>query len=225
MPTGRLGCCKAAPLAPHARALNLWGADRTYEFTWSWMRTQLPTRPRHLARRGRSISIALALVTGLVGATLAGSQPAAARTVSHARTTYEAQIAEKILGQINVERHAHHLKALRMSRALQRSARRHDITMSTFNTMSHQLPSEARFGTRMRVAGYHWKWAGENIAWNSQMNIGGVRHLESRMYHERPPNDGHRRNILSSHFRDVGVDVYIDRTHRKVWLTTDFGKR
>ena len=186
------------------------------------MRSRFPALSCLFARR---TTVALALATGLFGAALAGSQPASARAVPHTRTTYEAQIAAKVLGQLNAERHAHHLGALTMSGALQLSARRHDVTMSTFNTMSHQLPSEAYFGTRIRAAGYHWKWAGENIAWNSQMDTGGVRHLESLMYNERPPNDGHRVNILSSHFLNVGVDVYIDRTHHKVWLTTDFGQR
>lgn len=186
------------------------------------MRTRLPAPSRLFVRR---TAAALALATGMFGAALTGSQPASARVVPHARTAYEARIANKIAGQLNAERHAHHRRALTMSRALQLSARRHDVTMSTFNTMSHQLPAEAYFGTRMRAAGFRWKWAGENIAWNSQMNTGGVRSLESQMYNERPPNDGHRRNILSSHFRNVGVDVYIDRTHHKVWLTTDFGTR
>jgi uncharacterized protein YkwD len=44
------------------------------------------------------------------------------------------------------------------------------------------------------------------------------------MYNEKAPNNGHRLNILSSKFRQVGVDVYLDRTHHKVWLTTDFGR-
>jgi uncharacterized protein YkwD len=43
------------------------------------------------------------------------------------------------------------------------------------------------------------------------------------MYDEAPPNDGHRRNILSATFVDVGVDVIEDKTHGRVWLTTDFG--
>lgn len=44
------------------------------------------------------------------------------------------------------------------------------------------------------------------------------------MYAETPPNDGHRRNILSTTFVDVGVDVIDDRTHGRIWLTTDFGR-
>jgi len=64
----------------------------------------------------------------------------------------------------------------------------------------------------------------ENIAWNSQRFRAGVLALETSMYSETPPNDGHRRNILSTSFVDVGVDVIDDSTHGRVWLTTDLGK-
>ena len=97
--------------------------------------------------------------------------------------------------------------------------------MARANQLSHQLPGEADFTRRIDKAGYHWTYAGENIAWNSVMTKRGVVALEKLMYHEQPPNDGHRQNILSRHFRNVGVDVYIDRTHHKVWLTTDFARK
>ena len=42
------------------------------------------------------------------------------------------------------------------------------------------------------------------------------------MYNETPPDDGHRLNILSSSFHNVGVDVYTDSTG-KMWITCDFG--
>ena len=44
------------------------------------------------------------------------------------------------------------------------------------------------------------------------------------MYNETPPDDGHRRNILSSSFTEVGIDVVEDTAHGKVWLVTDFGR-
>jgi uncharacterized protein YkwD len=44
------------------------------------------------------------------------------------------------------------------------------------------------------------------------------------MYNEKPPDDGHRRNILNKSFVDVGIDVINDSAHGKVWLVTDFGK-
>jgi uncharacterized protein YkwD len=111
-----------------------------------------------------------------------------------------------------------------MSSQLQLSARRHDVRMATYDTMSHQLPGEPWFGTRFNQAGYYWSWAGENIAWNSVMSLAGVEALQVAMYNERAPYNEHRLNILNPRYHNVGVDVYFDRTHQKVWLTTDFGR-
>jgi uncharacterized protein YkwD len=96
--------------------------------------------------------------------------------------------------------------------------------MARHNTMSHQLPGEAYFSSRISKAGYNWEYAGENIGWNSSITKRGVLTLEKIMYSEQAPNDGHRLNILDKHYRDVGVDVYVDKKHHKVWLTTDFGR-
>jgi uncharacterized protein YkwD len=175
------------------------------------------------ARATSSTSKAIAVLLGLFAAFLVQAGPAAAFT-THNRTSYESSIAWAVEHQLNAERHAHGLPALTMDAHLQLSARRHNMTMARFNSMSHQLPGEAFFATRIRQAGYQWTWAGENIAWNSQISTSGVEKLQTMMYDEKAPNNGHRLNILSSHFRNVGVDVYIDRTHGKVWLTTDFGR-
>lgn len=133
-------------------------------------------------------------------------------------------IAENILGMLNSERAAHGLRALTMNAQLIRSAHGHNLDMARQNTMSHQLPHEAYFATRIERAGYHYSWAGENIGWNSEMNLAGVRELETMMYHEKAPNDGHRKNILSTHYTNVGIDVHFDRINGKVWLTQDFGR-
>lgn len=95
--------------------------------------------------------------------------------------------------------------------------------MAGANTLSHQLPGEASLGERVSVF-YAWSACGENVAWNSQRSQAGALALETSMYDETPPNDGHRRNILSTTFVDVGVDVIDDSTHGRIWLTTDFGR-
>jgi uncharacterized protein YkwD len=166
----------------------------------------------------------LALLVGLVAAVLGVASPASAKTTTHARTSWEYKVARNVLTTMNAERHANHLSALTMNGHLNTSARRHDYTMSRYNTMSHQLPGEAFFANRISAAGYKWRAAGENIAWNSRTTNAGVQQLEVMMYHEKAPNDGHRRNILSKTFKNVGIDVYVDRTHHKIWLTTDFGR-
>jgi uncharacterized protein YkwD len=167
----------------------------------------------------------------LIAATLLGVTVAVTVSASSAsaavpsRTRVENRIDWAIHKMINNERAAHGLRPVRMSADLRLSARRHNVTMARYDEMSHQLPGEPYFGRRMILAGYNWSYAGENIAWNSDMTLSGVKLLESLMYHEQAPYNDHRLNILGTHYRNVGVDVYLDKTHHKVWLTTDFGHR
>jgi uncharacterized protein YkwD len=174
-------------------------------------------------RRSAILAAVVAVLTGLVAVLLSRPEAASAKTTTHARTHYEASVGNAVLKALNAERKAHHLKALSMDGHLMLSARRHDLTMSHYNKMSHQLPHESFFATRISAAGYKWHAAGENIGWNSRISTAGVLQLETMMYNEKAPNDGHRRNILSSAYKNVGIDVYVDRPHHKVWLTTDFG--
>jgi len=179
---------------------------------------------RHPARRSGRLRALLLAAALLLGLTVAGTAAAApARASGHPRTTLENRIDWTIHAMINRERAAHGVAPVSMVPALRLSARRHNLTMCRFNKMSHQLPGEPYFGQRMINAGYHWTYAGENIGWNSDMTKAGVVLLERLMYHEKAPNNGHRLNILSRHYKNVGVDVFLDKTHHKVWLTTDYG--
>jgi uncharacterized protein YkwD len=45
--------------------------------------------------------------------------------------------------------------------------------------------------------------------------------LTQSMLNERPPDDGHRLNILSGSFTHVGIAVYRDGSGT-VWMTQDF---
>ena len=174
-------------------------------------------------RRGLGLTLATALTTlvALIAALLA---PAAAQAAPSSMTRTEWAMAESLKHLLNAERAAHHLPALSMRTALINSAHSHNLAMARANTMSHQLPGEPGLATRITQAGYKWHYAGENIGWNSVMTTAGVLQLEKIMYAEVPPNNGHKLNILSTHYTNVGVDVYLDRAHHKVWLTTDFGR-
>jgi uncharacterized protein YkwD len=175
---------------------------------------------RH-GRRLRAFVMTAAMFLGIFSGVVTAAAPASASLPP--RTLLEAEIAVVIKNVINVERAVHGLAPVRMSAKIQLAARRHNVTMASYNTMSHQLPGEPYFGRRITLAGYYWNYAGENIAWNSEMNLAGVVLLQRLMYREKPPYDAHRLNILNRHYRHVGVDVYMDRVHHKVWLTTDFG--
>lgn len=178
------------------------------------------SRPNPVVRAALLIA---ALLLSLCAGAVVQAGPASASVPP--RTDLEKKIDWTILRVMNGERALHGLSPLRMAPGLRLSARRHNVTMARFNEMSHQLPGEPVFTTRIENAGYNWTWAGENIAWNSEMTLSGVTLLERLMYNEKPPNDDHRLNILSTHYRNVGVDVYLDRENHKVWLTTDFGRR
>jgi uncharacterized protein YkwD len=132
--------------------------------------------------------------------------------------------ADAVLDELNSERAAHGLPALKLNSKLVDSAHTHNLAMAKADTLSHKLNGEAELGSRVSAAGYDWSMVGENIAYNSSRTESGVLAVQKAMYNEKPPNDGHRQNILNKKFVDVGIDVVNDSEHGKVWLVTDFGR-
>jgi len=169
----------------------------------------------------RRILISLLAALAMVCGSVVAAQPAFALsfTTDQLRT-----IAFKVLGLMNSERAAHSVPPLTMSPNLRVSAHNHNLRMAKANTMSHQLAGEPSLGTRITATGYHWRACAENIGWNSDASLNGMYYLQKIMYAEKAPNDGHRRNILNSVYRNVGIDIYYDALHRKMWLTEDFGR-
>lgn len=110
---------------------------------------------------------------------------------------------------------------------LNSSAAAHNGRMADGCGLSHQCPGEPTLGTRETDAGVKWTAAGENIgeggpvsdtsAAIAQMAVG----LTQDMLNEKPPDDGHRLNILSSTFTSIGIAVSIDSSGT-VWMTQDF---
>ena len=132
--------------------------------------------------------------------------------------------ANAVLAELNAERANHGLPALKMNSKLVAAAHTHNLAMAKANKLSHQLNGEAALGSRVSAAGYRSSAVGENVAYNSSRSQSGVLAVQKAMYNEKPPDDGHRRNILSKTYDDVGIDVINDSVHGKVWLVTDFGK-
>jgi uncharacterized protein YkwD len=94
--------------------------------------------------------------------------------------------------------------------------------MAGANTLSHQVGAEPSLGSRETSAGVQWTYAAENIGWTTERSLAGVLDIEARMLAENPPNDAHRRNILARQAQAVGIDVYFDAVHGRLWLTEDF---
>jgi uncharacterized protein YkwD len=135
--------------------------------------------------------------------------------------------ANQVLALINQARAQAGLPAYSFLAGLNSSAAAHNARMMDGCGLSHQCPGEPALGTRETDAGVKWTAAGENIgeggpvsdtsAAIAQMAVG----LTQDMLNEKPPDDGHRLNILSSAFTSIGIAVTIDSSGT-VWMTQDF---
>ncbi|MEY9968038.1 uncharacterized protein YkwD [Streptacidiphilus sp. MAP12-16] len=134
---------------------------------------------------------------------------------------------QQVLALINQARSAQGLPAYTILDGLNRSAAGHNQVMAGGCGLSHQCPGESPFGDREQAQGVHWTSAGENIGeggptGSSDSSIASMAvGLTQSMLDEKPPNDGHRQNILSSSFTHIGIAVYRDASGT-VWLTQDF---
>ena len=136
-------------------------------------------------------------------------------------------VVQQLLAQINQLRARNGLAALSLSAGLIASAHKHNLKMMGSCGMQHQCPGEASLGDRISAEGVHWTSCGENIGWagpypnTTAALIGAAESLAMSMYNEKPPNDGHRKNLLSSSFHRIGIDAVRDSSG-KIWLTQDF---
>ncbi len=135
--------------------------------------------------------------------------------------------AAQVLALINQARAQAGLPAYTITAGLDLSSAGHNQKMASGCGLSHQCPGEPSLGARETAAGVNWTSAGENIgeggpepdtaAAMAQMAV----NLTQDMLNEKPPDDGHRLNILSSAFHHVGITVGEDSSGT-VWMTQDF---
>ena len=159
---------------------------------------------------------------------MTAAAPTTAAPASSAPTPAgQSAAGQQVLALINQARAQAGLPAYTISSGLDTSAARHTSVMAGGCGLSHQCPGEPALGARESAAGVAWTAAGENIgeggpvagssAAITQMAAG----LTQSMLDEKPPDDGHRLNILSSAFTHIGISVYRDSSGT-VWMTQDF---
>ena len=167
--------------------------------------------------------VALALAAPSVAAAHdchnAGLDPSAARASAIEHTT---------LCLLNHERRARGLEPLRAETRLSRAAQRHSDDMTRRYYFAHVSPGGSDLRTRLAHAGYlrgagSWS-AGENIAWGSGWRARPLEIVASWM-----ASPGHRANILSPAYRQIGLGVTPGVPQPGVaggaTYTTDFGAR
>jgi uncharacterized protein YkwD len=175
---------------------------------------------------GTRILLLVAALTAALVAPVVAAGSASALALSAGMTKTEYSYATSVLGQLNAERKSSKLKPVRVNKYLNLAAVRHNRAMASVNVISHLLPGEPAFNVRQWRAGYHYKcWAGENLGVHGAMDRSAALALETTMFRERPPQNGHRLNILNKHYTEVGVAVLLDRVNHRLWLTVEFGSR
>jgi len=183
------------------------------------------TRVRH---RFRPIVALLALATVLVVPSSAAAKPCKHASAKPGEASERAlRLATRCL--LNKKRRQHGLRRLRGNGRLHRAAERHGADMARFDYFSHTSRSGASFLDRIRRAGYlrsvrSWS-VGENIAWGTG-NLSTPRSIVRAWVH----SPGHRANILSRRFREIGIGISFGAPVRAsarpaATYTTDFGVR
>jgi uncharacterized protein YkwD len=140
-------------------------------------------------------------------------------------TDTEKQLAQRLFKQINSDRAAQGLPAYTWNSTLAKGAYQHNVTMTTTGCgLEHQCPNEPDPCQRVTNEGITWMACGENIGYTSPYPDAWTaikQNIEGGMLAEKPPDDGHRQNLLSRNFHQVGVAVLFDGKGI-AWVTEDF---
>jgi uncharacterized protein YkwD len=177
-----------------------------------------------MALRRPALALAVALSLSLAAA------PAASAACKNAGGSTEnatnRALVRATLCVLNAKRAGHDLGALRLNRRLSTAARRHSRAMVRERFFSHDSPNGASFVDRIRATGYlegAQGWSlGENIAYGS-----GSRSTPRSIARAWMNSPGHRANILSESFREIGIGIASGTPVGTggATYTTDFGRR
>lgn len=131
---------------------------------------------------------------------------------------------KRMLDLHNQKRKSKGLRTLCVHPALQRAAEKHSQDMIDRDYFSHNTKgSGTTFDQRIRREGYRYRMAGENIAGGS-----GSLGTPDRIFKSWMNSSGHRKNILTRGYREIGIGAatgrYKSYSGWTMW-TADFGTR
>jgi uncharacterized protein YkwD len=183
-----------------------------------------------LAMRGRLTLAVLATllvagfqasaVTAPAGATAKACKRYADKGPSHLSAKHARAAVVCLINRVRSQNGRGHLDR---DGRLNNAAARHSVRMRKQSCFSHQCPGESSLLGRLRNVRYIVdglsRWAyGENIAWGTARKGTPRRTVSAWMN-----SSGHRANILSGNFRDVGVGY--SHKGKRGYYTADFGLR
>jgi uncharacterized protein YkwD len=188
-----------------------------------------------LGYRKPNLLLALTFIVAMLALAASPATPGASASAckkwgdSHPTDVRTGQAREAILCLVNKERDKAGLGDLDLDKRLQKAAQRHNDQMDGTGCFEHECGGEAGLDARLERVGYLVgglsKWAyGENIAWGMD-DRGTPESIVDAWMH----SSGHRANILSSSFREIGVGFSVGTPGGAGAAggiyTTDFGLR
>lgn len=130
------------------------------------------------------------------------------------RPLVQADLEKRVLSIVNEERRKAGLPRLAPQAQLAQAARAYSTDMATRNFFSHYSPEGTTVADRVALAGYGFAVVGENVAWGQK----DARQVMNAWMASR----GHKANILSPAYTEIGVGVAADKRGNLVW-TQNFG--
>jgi uncharacterized protein YkwD len=132
-----------------------------------------------------------------------------ATTAPDANAAFEAEV----VAIVNTERAKAGCPAVTADDRLTAAARGHSADMAARDYFSHTTPEGVAFSTRITNAGYRFSRAGENIAKGQR--------TPAEVMTAWMNSSGHKANILTCAFKNIGVGVVADARGTILW-TQDF---
>jgi uncharacterized protein YkwD len=173
------------------------------------------------------VAVALLVPVGSAAAHRDSRHVAGACSASHAdvRAATIRRARDATLCLLNRARDRHGLPSFRLNAKLSHAADRHSRDMVRHRYFAHDSRNGRSPFDRMRATHYvprnsTW-WLGENIGWGSGSLTQPIAMVRAWMH--SPP---HRANILSRHFRDIGIGIVPGAPvgGGGATYTTDFGR-
>ena len=133
---------------------------------------------------------------------------------------------KQVISLINKERTKRGLAKVRFKSSLTAVARSHSTEMAKRKKLTHYSANGNSVARRLRKKGYKSSgcsyWAvGENVAWGKK---GSLYATPTAIVASWMGSSAHRKNILKSTFRDVGVGIRTSNDG-KWYYTLDLGRR
>jgi uncharacterized protein YkwD len=152
--------------------------------------------------------------------------PLPSPTVTPVPTSLTNNMIARVIARTNMYRkqYAPQCVQLTYNAQLTLSAFRHSQDMAIHGFLLHTGSDGSTPPQRMSAAGYHYSTWAENIGWY----FSSPEETVDQWFNEKPPDDGHRLNILSCTLHQIGVGYYYTAVgtgslHSHYYWTQDFG--